>query len=978
MRSLLAAVVARPVGTVLVLVAVVALGAVSLVRLPLAAMPPLQRPVVRVEGSAPGLGMEQLEADLARRLERALLVLPGSDTLVTWCRDGLVAAEVGFRWGVDPERARLEVTEALDSLRPPAGVALAWRAAITPAAGRPAIILGVGGARPLTARSGVAEDLLLPALAAIPGVARVEVVGGRQLRTVVRPDPARLFAVGLSPGAFRTALGRALRHRRLGEVVVDGEDAEVVVAAAGDAPAAVAAIPLALGGGGNIPLDEVAEVRREPWPDHGSFLVAGLPAVGVAVYLEADANALAVNRHLKRAIDETVGRATEGLTVIRLSDSLAALEAAIRALAVAAVVGALVAGLILALAVRRLGGLLVLLLVIPLSLLAALPVFEAFGLGLNLVSMVGMALAVGMLVDAAVVVLEACMGRRGPGWMRAVEGTSAVARAIIASAVTTAVVFVPALYLRHLAAAMFRQLAVALMVTLIASLVFALLAVPVAAARMVGEAVQGEGRLRRVYRRSVAALSARAGWSVAAVLLAVLLCWLAAAGMPQQLLAGETTSALEVAFSTPWQPWQRSLDASGLDLLAGVRRSEEQDMLAAGLEASSGPPLPAGFWYLPEPRTQAELDRLRAALQGALPGLKVHRAGPAGGLLEALPLRRLAVDVSGRDRLQVAAAAQLLRAAFHGRGIAVVEDLPPAVTSLEVRPSELGVLASSDLDAALADAMAAVERPELGPVRLDESRLAGMALAGVPVVVGRAGPRPLAALAELEAVERPAALVRHRGEPAVRLLVGEATANVTAVEDVLEATVGELPEGVEARAAGGVLDWREARQELALAVALGLVLVFLVLAAIYESLRLPLTVFAVLPFAALGGLLAQRLAGQGLDLGSWLGFVLLTGLAVNNGVLLLDRLRDGSSSPALWSRRAAARLRPVLVTTLTTLATLAPVAFAGGAGASLRATLARTAFGGLLLSAPAALFVLPPLARLLLPRQGGRDGTERG
>jgi HAE1 family hydrophobic/amphiphilic exporter-1 len=966
MRRVLTQLVARPVGAGLLLAAVVGLGAVSLLRLPLAAMPPLERPVVRVEGRVPGVGMERLEAELVRRLEEGLLVLPGSDTLVTWCRDGLVAAEVGFRWGVEPERARLAVVEALDGLPAVVATPVEWRAFLTAVQDRPALILVVSGDLALSARSAVAEDVLLPAMTAVPGVVRVDLLGGVRRRTVVRPDPARLAAAGVAAGDIRETLMRAARQRRIGEVLVAGDEVEVVAAAGGGSTAAVAELEVSLGGGATSRLGELAEVREEEWPDHGIFHVSGKAEVGLAMHLDAGANALAVERALKRQLDNLGGRMAEGLQLERIADRLVELRAALRALLVAAAVGALVAGAILALFLRRLAPLAVLMLVIPLSLCAALPVFEALGLGLNLVSLVGMALAAGMLVDAAVVVVDACLGRAGPGPERAVEGTSSVARAIVASAVTTAVVFVPALYLRHLAAALFRQLAVALMVTLLASLVFALLAVPVVVARLAPAPDRGEEAVARAYRRWLSRLGARPWWALLAVLLCVLACGLMLPRLPQRLLAPEATTAVELRFVQPWKPWDRELPAGAVQVLASLRQGDEKDLFAIGLEARNGPPLPFGFWRLPGSRRQVEVGRLREALRTALPGSRVQAAGPAGGLLESLPLRPLCVEVSGRDRSAVAAAADRVAKAFRAAGISVVAGTTPTAVSLEVRPTELGRLAGDDLERALSHTLPAAEAPDSGSVRLDEGALAAQDPHGLPVTLAGGDARPLAALVRLEEVRRPAVLVRHRGQPAVRLEVGEATADVSLVEGCLSGVRDSVPDGVDVRAAGGILDWREARGELGLAVLLGLSLVFLVLAAIYESLRLPVAVMAVVPFAAMGGLCGQWWGGGGLDLGSGLGFVLLTGLAVNNGVLLLDRLHGCPGGPALWARRATGRLRPVLITTLTTMATLAPVALAGGAGSSLRATLARTVFAGLLVSTPAALFVLPPLARLLL------------
>jgi HAE1 family hydrophobic/amphiphilic exporter-1 len=959
--------VERPIGVCLTLCGVLGLGVISLLRLPLTAMPPIDRPTVRVEAKLAGASMERIESALVPRLERQLLVSNGVDSVQVWCRDGVVTADVAFRWQADRERARLAVTEAVDGLRL-ASTPISWQVSISPHE-RPDLVVLVNGSQALTVRSAVAEDVLLPALAAIPGIARIEILGGVRQRTVVRPLPRRLVAAGVGPGVVRTALREGIRNLRIGEVTIGGERAGVVVAGAGDEPLAVAEVAIPLPGGGTTSIGELATVAKEPWADHGMLRVAGQPAVGLGLYLSSDANALRVGYELDQVLSSLAGRLRQGVSIDIPVNALARLRAAIHGLLVAAAAGSLVAGLVLALFVRRLAPLCVLVMVIPLSLLAALPAFEALGLSLNLVSLVGMAVSAGMLVDAGVVVLGSCLGQVGTGAERAVNGTTAVARAIIASAVTTAVVFVPALYLHHLAAALFRQLAVALMVTLLASLGFALLAVPVAAARLAPAPRRQESSLQRGYRRLLSRLSSRPGWTLIVVAICLALCMLAGLDLPQQLLAPETASAVEIRFALPGR-------LTGIDpypqldkLLAPLRRSDESDLLAISPQGLSGPPLAAGFWRLQQARSPDQLALLQQALQAALPGLVVQSAGPAGTVLEALPLRRQLIEVSGRERSQVLAAAELIAGALNDAGTTSLSDLPAAVETVELRPSELGRRLGDRLQGLIATALPAPEPPELGMVRLDESRLAGNDLTGAPVDTGNRQVVPLAALAELEPVRRPAVLARRQGQPAVTLVVGEATADVAAIESQLNRVkvdlAGKLPVGVIVRPAGGIGDWWQARSQMALALLLGLALVVLTLAVLYESFRLPLVVLAVLPFALLGGLIGQRLAGQGLDLGAGLGLVLLVGLSVNNGVLLLDRLRECAGGPAVWGRRAAGRLQPVLVTTLTTLVTLAPVAFVGGAGASLRATMARTAFAGLLLSTPAALLVLPPLARSL-------------
>jgi len=554
-----------------------------------------------------------------------------------------------------------------------------------------------------------------------------------------------------------------------------------------------------------------------------------------------------------------------------------------------------------------------------------------------------------------------------------VAGTLGVGRAIIASAVTTAVVFVPALYLRHLAAALFRQLALAIMITLLASLCFALLALPVAAARLGRSPSRKEPFLTRHYRRFLARIMSSRWWTIPMVGAAIFLFLFLLKDLPQHLIPPETVTAMELQFSLPPEttgPSAVELADRMFPILASLRKPEEADIFFIGGEPHAGPPLPRGFWRLPAERRPEQLRRIRSALLDNVPGMGILRQGAVGGVMESLPLRHLAVELNGPIRPMVQAEADRLAGVFQKSGFDLLTDLPPQITKIVLEWTARGQQELDGLPQAISHILPLPRPLALGNLRVAEAAPVWSDLQGLPVALDGGRQVALGTLAGFQSLKQPPVLVRHGGEPAVRLLLDGATGEVYQIEKLLNTLKKSMPQQIRLKTSGGILDWQEARQELKLALILGLLLVFLVLIAIYESFRFPLVIFCLLPFALLGGVLGLKLTGQGLDLASGLGFILLSGLAVNNGVLLGDRLLGCPGGPARWSYRAAARLRPILVTTLTTLATLAPVAFMGGMGASLRATLALTVFSGLLFSTPAALFILPPLARLIFKSAG--------
>jgi multidrug efflux pump subunit AcrB len=979
MKRILASLIARPIGVSLVLIVVAVLGVLSLWRIPLAAMPTLLRPVVRAQAAAPGESMDRLEADLARRLEENLMSLPGTDSVTTWCRDGMVAAEVAYRWGIQEEKARLRVAEAVESLTS-SNMPLAWQVTVVDPMARPALLITVEGSLPEERRALLAEEVLMPQFAALPGIGRIEILGGARERTIVRPDPRKMAGAGLTLGDIREALERKLPDRQIGEVVSEGDRLEVVAQGCEHEPGAVAALTLFPSAGAALPLGDVAAVGVEPWSEHGVLRVGGRPAVGLAMYLIKGANAMDVGHQVNTTLASLEQKLPEGVRLVRAVDEAAELRRALLGLLFAGLVGTIIEGLILVLFVRRMGALIVLIAVTPLCLLASLPIFEALGLNLNLVSLAGISLALGMLVDASVVVLDASLRRHGEARRRAVEGTAEVARAILASVVTTAVVFIPALYLRHLAAALFRELAVAIMVTLMVSLVFALLAVPVAAAYLASERHLGESAMTRAYRRLLTRLMADGRWTLPLVAGVLIILAVLFIRLPQHLLPPEARTALEIQFTLP--PLSPGPDIRALQNRLGpalepFRRAAEKDICAVEQESRSGPPLPRGFWRLPADRDLRELQRIRQALSGMSEGLCVTRVGPVGGVLDALPLRLLSVDISGPRREDLVPEADRISGLFQKAGIQVLTDLPARQSRVVFEPTLLGRQQPAGLEDAIARILPLSEPFAVGAVRLDESLPTLADLEGTPVTFSGGRKIPLGSLVRFRSERAPPVLVRHQGEAAVRLLLGDVTGEVSGIERLIGFAKNSLPKGFNLKASGGILDWQEARGELKLAFALGLLLIFLVILATYESFRLTLVVFTVLPFAVLGGVLALKISGQGLDLASGLGFLLLCGLAVNNGILLVDQLQGCPGGPARWAMHAARRLRPVLITTGTTLATLGPVAFMGGTGASLRATLALTVFAGLLVSTLTALFVCPAMARMVLRKdEGGRQKDE--
>ncbi len=1004
MESLARLAARRPVAITVLAVAVVLLGQVAWRRTPIDLLPDVQSPTVLVSvrsGDRPPLEMERLYGE---QVEQRLFTVSGIRAIEQVARTGRLVTRVTFEWGVNMDLAVVEVQKALGPVAsdPEVGEVIVRR--FDPRQ-LPVLALGLvapSGHPDLAELKRVAKRQVGPTLEQLDGVAQVRVVGGRDREVQVRLDQPRMEAFGIRLAEIEARLVAANLDVNAGTLEQDDKVYLVRGLARFRGPDDVAAVVVRFArdrGGVLVPvrIADIAEVALADAEIDNMVLVDGFEGVGLEVYKEAGANTVAVSRTVRRAL-ENLNADLPGVEVRVAADEAALVEQAISDVKSAALLGIGLAIVVLIFFLRSVGPTLVVAAAVPVSLLATVIAMGFWDQSLNLMTLGGLALGAGMLVDNAIVVVESIFRRRTEGAdvvEAAASGTARVAGAIAASTLTTCVVFLPVLFIRGLAARLVSGLAFTVVVSLLASLAVAVLLIPALSRwllppKQVKVFDPGKDRLERF----VSALLQRAPLVVGLSIVVAALAIVSLVGLGTELLPPSDPHQLGARLVGP--PGQRveSTARSALAVEQVLRQVGGDDVDAVLIEVGR---VPEDDRFVREEQAEENIARMRVRLadDGLTAGELIRRAVAAVSTLEGIDVEwdvgtsalaralgtggaPVQVELIGKSLEELRESADRVRAALEAR-----PELWSVRSSFEGGPPELRVMLRRTLADGLGvelDDVAAVLESSLDgrratvltmgdeerDVRLRLPRVGRDQLMNVPFTTSSGARVTVGEVARLElqigALEIFRRDQRRVARVTARLVDGfEYPQARAAVERVLSVT--DLVPGVRAHLAGEEEERERTFGELKWAGILAIVLVLMVLAGAFESLRHPLTVLAAVPLSLIGVAALLVPLGQPIGVMSVLGLIVLAGVAVNDAILLVDTAQkleaDGLERRPALARAAAMRLRPILMTTATTVLALLPLAVGFGESSQLRTPLALTLIGGLIASTVASLLVIP-------------------
>ncbi len=1013
MRALISLCLRRPVTVAACYALAAVLAAVAFVRLPVALLPDLRYPALSVWTAYPDVPPERVERAVTEPVEAAVAGTQGVLRVTSESRLGGSLVRMEFGWNADLDVALLDVREQLDRL----GDVLP-DAALRPLvlrldpSDRPILVVALREATPaggavratrqdLVGLKEVGREVVARRIEQLDDVARVRLGGGYERRVEVAVDPARFAAHGLDVEGVEQALRQA--NVALPGGVVRRGPFRYAVEVSGEFQSLdeIGATVVSSGNAPPVRLRDVADVRDAVAERSGLVRLDGAETLLLLVERRPDANtvrAAAQVRQVLRQLEADV----PGVALEVVVDESQFVEQAIGGVVRAVLLGGLLAVGVLFVFLRRPRALAAVAVSVPLSLGLTLVLFELLGVTFNLISLSGLALGMGMLVDNAIVVVENIARLREKGVLpgeAARAGTLEVAGAITSSTLTTLAVFLPLTFVEGLAGRLFRDQSLAVVCSLLASLVVALTAVPLVAARERVREKDGAGRRRSPllapYERALGwCLDHRAAVLAGSFVLLVATA-LVALRLPREVVPPTDQGQLGVHLTLSPDADLARVSLRAAEIENGIAHAHLARHILADLGARDDARLETN------PRLPYEAD-LTLVLSDSLDvGTALARIRtlplPADVQVEVTPVRTqlenllapeaadLFIDLAGTRRADAEAAVggllEKLRACPELAGVRRRDAAEVPAYRLTFRRDALarfGVEAttiSSVLEAAARGLTATALRTvgEEIPIVLRTPRSSTIEMLLATRVPAHGALLPLGTFVEAEAVTLPATLLRSGQTPVVRLVANVAAGSdlagaVAAIEAVL-AEAGSA--GVRGEVGGANEAFRSGLAAIGWSLLLSVLLVYLILAAQFESLVQPLVILATVPLAAAGVALTLALTGHSLNLMSLTGCVVLVGIVVNDAIVKVDfinrRRADGLSLRESVISAGHERVRPILMTTATTVLGLLPLALGLGKGAALQAPLAVAIAGGLTAATLLTLFVVPVLYMLLVP-----------
>jgi CzcA family heavy metal efflux pump len=984
-------------------------GAALTTRMPSGIYPEIEFPRIVVVARGGDAPPEVTQVTLGRPLETALATVLGVERIRSRTIRGAVEISLLFSPGTDMWRA-LQLTESrVGDTRAslPAGVEIVVERLSTTSF--PVVTFNLTG--PIDSRRlrDLAELVLRPAISRVSGVGRVEVLGGDVREMEIILDPARTAALRLTPARVAEKIRDATVLQAVGRF--NDAHALVTVMASGEPKDArdLGAIPVAVGQDGSpIPLSAIAII--EEGAEDRLLRVSG--PEGETVLLSVSrlpgASTPDVVARVRAAVEETARSFPGGVKVVTVYDQAVLVNESLRSVRDAILIGIALCVAVIALFLRDLRGGLVAALAVPLTLgITFIPV-HLLGQSLNLMSMGGLAVAIGLVVDDAIVVIEAIRRRLeqgSPPDVAARESTRALLPALVGTTATTVIVFLPLAWLEGLVGRFFIALAATLSAAVLLSLAVALTVVPLAAAAWMrprkAPVAERTPWYARAYVRAVAPLLRHPWIGVAIGVLLLGVGGLSARAVGTGFLPEMDEGAFVLDYFLPAGTSLDDTDAvarkieavlkSIPDVATYSRRTGAELGPAAATEVSRGDIMVR--LKAPSARAlsaQEVIATARERMQREVPEARVEFVQVLQDVLNDLSgtPRPLEIKLFGADYAVLRAKAQEiahrvenvpglvdLYAGFEG-------DAPELKLRLDASgAARLGLTAAevtANLDAALHGTMASVIRRADRPLGVrvryaDAVRFDGGQIQRLPILPATgAGTTSIAAVATFERTASPSSLLRENLRPTV-IVTGDREARdlgsvASDVRDRLRGLV--LPEGYTSELGGQYRAQQDTFRDLARVLAFGLLGVLAVLLAQFRRARMAVVVLASVPLAVVGALITLVLTGVPLNASSMMGCVLLVGLVVKNGILLLEQAeslwheKPGVSLDAALLEAGSIRVRPILMTTLATIAGLAPLALGIGAGAEIQQPLATAVIGGLLVSTLVSLLVIPSLVGL--------------
>jgi hydrophobic/amphiphilic exporter-1 (mainly G- bacteria), HAE1 family len=1021
----------RPVTVLMIFAAVALIGLISWNRLPVELLPSLNYPQLTVMTAYENVAPPEIESLISKPIEEAVGTVQGVTRVASVAKEGVSLVTLDFDWGTDMNIAALDVREKIDGISDalPRDMETPVIIKFDPTS-LPIMTVGIAGKVGMPELTRIATEEIKQQLERVPGVALARISGAVEREILVSVDSGRLFAYGipiskiverLKEANFNFPGGRIeqgkheIRIRTMGqfESLKDLED--VVIATTG------AKIP--------VFLRDVAQVR-DTFKDRTSFFtVNGSQSVGISIFKQADSNTVQVARDVRGVLDRLRKKLEPRVVPVIVYDQSTFIQESISDLELAGIIGGAIAFLVLLLFLRSFSSALIITTAIPISVLGAFTLMYLMGISLNIMSLGGLALGVGLLVDNGIVILENIHRHAQGGGSRSeavIAGAEEMYTPVLASTFAHIVVFVPILFVHGISGKFFSQLALTISFSLVISIFVALALNPMLEAWslrawnrqfFLNPPWQFPDRALRsvakVYRRGLVLSIANKKKIILGtfVVFASSVCLLPVIG--REFLPQVDQGSFVLQVTTPPGTTLESTGESALQV---------GEILSAEPEVKD---VFVNIGYDKKEKAESVLGETKSNVAKVTAVLREKRMRTTGEVVNAVRTKialisGIQVDyIVNQDVTQFMRQKQRVPELLEIRGpdtetlrrlsaqvverLKTVQGLKDVTSSLGQEEPEIQIsidrekAASYGLDVKkIGDTLRTAMDGEVATKYRDQAqdvdirvrlrkgdRRSILGLQKIFIHTPNGGAIPLSEVAVL-VKGMLLRQIQRRGLSRVSLI----SANISGIKqgDALQSIRGAIkdisvPPDYEIALSEQEKEMGKSFRGLSFALLLSIVLVYMLLASLFESFLYPFIIMLSVPLAAVGVFLALLVTGKAVSLGVYIGGIMLGGIVVNNSIILVDYIntlrKKGLAREEAIVEGGMARLRPILMTAMTTILGLVPLALAVGKGAEIRSPLAITVIGGLTTSTVMTLIVVPVMYALLEDLKGTAGGTSK-
>ncbi|WP_069651103.1 efflux RND transporter permease subunit [Caloranaerobacter ferrireducens] len=1008
--------VKRPVTILMITFIVIILGSVSLSRLPIDLLPEIEVPIAIVTTSYEGVGPQEIEKLITKPIEEALATVGNIKNINSISSEGNSMVIAEFNFGTDMDFAALEMREKIDLIKgflpDEASEPMVFK--IDPNA-MPIIQLSLSGSEDLTKLQRFAEDTIKQRLERLDGVASVDISGGYENQVEIKVNQNVLKGYGIDIGYIAQIIGSENLNLPGGKVRWGKQELTIRTVGEFNSIDEIKHLPITLPTGGIVHLEDIADVRLTHKELSTVSRTNGKESINISIQKQSGTNTVKVAEIVNSEI-EKLKKEFPTIEIDIVIDQSKYIKKSINSVYKNAVVGALLAITVLYIFLRNFGTTLIIGTSIPVSIIATFILLYFSGVTLNMMTLGGLALGVGMLVDNAIVVLENIYRFREDGFSRkdaAVKGASEVAMAVTASTLTTVAVFLPIVFVEGITSTIFKELAMTVTLSLIASLMVSLTLIPMLSSKILKIDDKQKKRPKLfdviykgfdvIFKRIEIKYKKLLNWALShrksTVLISFLIFLISIASIRSigaEFFPTTDEGQFTVYISLP--------DGAELDSTDEVVRKIEKKLsgikeietvfttVGSGGNFSvtnnlSNKAVITGILVDLDKRSRSTsevADQVREMVKD-IPGAEI-RVELTSYTMMGLGGDPISISIKGDDLdtlKKIGEDFKKIVASVEGTR-EVKTSLAKGIPEVQIRidrykASQYGLTAgqiASTVKSSISGVVASKYKyngDEIDVVIKGEDVLrdsiSNLKLVSIKTPLGISV--PLSQVVDVN-VDRGPVKIDREGQVRVVTVTSQIMGrDLRSISNDIKAKLDKyvMPPGYTYEIGGQNKELNESFADLGLALILAVVLVYMILASQFESLLHPFTIMLSVPLAFAGGALGLFITKRPLSVPGFIGVIILAGIVVNNAIVLVDyintRRKNGEKRREAIVNAGPIRLRPIMMTTLTTVLGLIPLALGIGEGSELEAPLATVVIGGLLLSTFLTLVFIPVVYTLV-------------